>query len=97
MPRVGAKTLLHDAKSQAGPGHGVDLAALIQEAERSNAELLAAFESLHHHERVNDKLVIGRCMTIIRRFSDAGNMSPSAREEARAVYKLCRASLGLDP
>lgn len=95
MPRVREAVRRSGQESFAQDGAGLE--ALIAEAEASNAKLLGALESLQQHERVNDKLVIGRCMTIIRRFSDAGNMSPSAREEARAVYKLCRASLGLDP
>lgn len=95
MPRLKTQTLRNYTEPQAGPGNGVDLAALIHEAERSNAELLGALESLQRRERVNDQLVIASAMRALGRCLEAEGLSPSAREQVRSAHKMCRASMGL--
>lgn len=94
MPRIGP-AISNKGRSQATAPDGAGLVDLIKDAERSNAELLSALESLERRERVNDQLVIASAMRALGRCLEAEGLSPSAREQVRSAHKMCRASMGL--
>jgi hypothetical protein len=67
-----------------------------QELEQASAKFLTAFEEMSGSPRINDQILIGDCMRVLRKCVNAEGLSPSTRVEARGVYKRCRAAMGID-
>lgn len=72
------------------------LADVIERAGRSTSELLQAIERLQMTERVNDQLTIATAMRALARCREAEGLSPSARQDVRSAYRMCRAAMGLE-
>ena len=72
------------------------IADLIERAGRTNADLLAAIERLQTEQRINDQLVISSAMKALGRCVEADGLSPSARQQVRSAYRMCRAAMGIE-